>query len=503
MTQVDQVDTAPRPRRGVELMLLLLGLVIAVGAKFLVAVTMEEPITPSYYVTTGVFAAVALAFHVVLRLRAKYADPFVLPIVVTLNGLGIAMIHRLDLSSGAAPVEPRQLLWTVVSAVAAMALLWLLRDHRRLRQLTYISLVLSLILLVLPLIPGLGMSVNGARIWVNLGFASFQPAEIGKITLAVFFAGFLANSRDLILLAGRKIGPMQLPRVRDLGPLFIAWILAIGVLVVQNDLGNSIMFFGLFMATLYVATSRLSWILIGLTLVAVGGVLAFLTVPHVGQRVDVWLHAFDPEIYGREFGGSLQIVQGLFGLANGGLAGTGFGGGMPNRVPLANSDMIFASFGEELGMVGLGAILMLYLLLFSRFMRAGLGTRDAFGKLLAVGFAMVLVLQVFVVLGGITRVIPMTGLATPFLAAGGSALLANWLIVALVLLVSHAARRPIVVGPMVNATGESAAGTESPARQAPAHAAARPTAPTAPEAGATGSATTRETPTDDAAGGAR
>ncbi|GAB3190586.1 FtsW/RodA/SpoVE family cell cycle protein [Nesterenkonia suensis] len=507
-----QLETAPRPRRNVELVLLLLALTIGIGAKFLVAVAMDEPWDRTYYTEAALFIGITFAFHLVLRLRAKYADPFILPIVVALNGLGMAMIHRLDLVSGGPPAEDRQLMWTLVSMLAAMALLWFLQDHRRLRQLTYISLLVSVVLLFLPLIPGLGMTINGARIWVNLGFASFQPAEIAKITLAIFFAGFLANNRDLILLAGRRIGPLQLPRARDLGPMFIAWIVAIGVLVVQNDLGTSIMFFGLFMGMIYVATSRLSWIIIGIGLVAVGGVLAYLFVPHVTQRVEIWLFAFDDDIYSRQFGGSHQIVQGLFGLSNGGLTGTGFGSGLPQHVPLSNSDMIIASFGEELGFIGLSAMLMLYLLLFSRFMRAGLGTRDAFGKLLAVGFAVVLVLQIFVVVGGITRVIPMTGLTTPFLAAGGSSLLANWLILALVLMISHAARRPIIVGPMVNVTGTEAAGTENPTH-AEGPGAAEPRRPvpkplspserTQRHAPAHGHPVEESGPSDEPAGGAR
>ncbi|MGJ9406593.1 FtsW/RodA/SpoVE family cell cycle protein [Nesterenkonia aurantiaca] len=438
-----------------------MALTVAIGAQMLVALALDEPITTDYYVEGAVFAGLVLVFHAVLRLRAKYADPFILPIVVTLNGLGIAMIHRLDFTPSYSGVADRQLMWTGISIVAAVALLWLLKDHRRLRQLTYISLAASVVLLFLPIVPGVGQELNGARIWVNLGPLSFQPSEIAKITLAVFFAGFLANNRDLILLAGRKIGPVTFPRLRDLAPMFIAWIIAIGVLVVQNDLGNALMFFGLFVAVIYVATSRFSWIAIGAVFMLIGAALAYQFVSHFRDRVDIWLNAFDQDIYERAFGGSHQVVQGLFGMAHGGLAGTGLGSGNPNMVSLANSDMIIAAFGEELGFIGLSAMLLLYLLLFSRYMRAGLGTRDTFGKLLAVGLAVVLVLQVFVVVGGLTRVIPMTGLATPFLAAGGSALLANWLIVALVLLISHSARQPVIVGPMVNATGESSSGIES------------------------------------------
>ncbi|GAA4834881.1 FtsW/RodA/SpoVE family cell cycle protein [Garicola koreensis] len=453
----------PKPRRNMELALLLVALVIGIGAQVLVGLSVEDEMSRRYWISGGVQVGLALGFHVVLRLRAKYADPFILPIVVTLNGLGVAMIHRLDFTPDYGGVADRQLLWTAVSMVAAAALLIWLKDHRRLRLLTYTSLVVSGILLFLPIVPGLGEEVQGAQVWVSVAGMSFQPGELAKITLAIFFAGYLANNRDLILLAGKKIGPITLPRPQDLAPLFLGWLIAMGVLIVQNDLGNALMFFGLFVAVIYVATSRISWVAIGAVLVAVGAVLAYQFVPHARNRFDIWLDAFNPELYNQLYG-SHQLVQGMFGLAHGGLAGTGLGNGNPHMVSLANSDMIISAFGEELGLIGLAAMLLLYLVLFSRYMRAAVGTRDHFGKLLAVSFAVILVLQVFVVVGGITRVIPMTGLVSPFLAAGGSALLANWLIVAIVLLISHASRRPIQSGPMLNTTGAGASGTEDPLR---------------------------------------
>ncbi|WP_277246141.1 FtsW/RodA/SpoVE family cell cycle protein [Micrococcus terreus] len=446
-----QVISPARPRRTTELVLLLLALGIGLGAHLLSAIGMDREVTAEYWIQTGVLAIMALLFHLVLRLKARYADPYILPIAVTLNGLGIAMIHRLDLASGDNAAD-RQLLWTVVAMGAALVVLWFLRDHRLLRRRTYLFLIAAGLLLVLPLIPGLGMEINGARIWINLGVGSFQPGEVAKIMLAIFFAGYLSANRDLILLAGKKVGPVTFPRFRDMAPLVIAWVISMGVLVFQRDLGSAILFFGLFMAMIYLATSRVSWIILGLALVGVGGLIAINTISHVGLRVSAWLNAFDPEVYNRT-GGSFQIVQGLFGLASGGLLGTGLGEGRPDIVAYANSDMIVASFGEELGFVGLAAIIMLLLLLVTRMMRAALGTRDTFGKLLAAGLAFTMALQCFVVIGGVTMVIPLTGLTTPFMAAGGSSLLANWIVVALVLLVSQAARRPVVVGPMVNASG--------------------------------------------------
>jgi cell division protein FtsW (lipid II flippase) len=442
---MSNIQTAPRSRRNTELVLLLLALVVGIGANMLVGLDQDRAFDSDFFTQGVTLVVLVLAVHVVLRLRAKYADPVILPIVTALNGIGLAMIHRLDIATGDTAAT-RQLFWTGVAIGVVVAVIWLLRDHRVLRRFTYLSLIASAALLIFPLLPFIGMEVNGARIWVNLGFATFQPGEIAKITLAIFFAGYLSTNRDLILLAGRKIGPLQLPRWQDMGPMLAAWLVSIGVLVFQRDLGSSILFFGLFMAMIYVATSRVSWVIIGLLMIAVGGFVAFQLFPHVTNRINSWIKAFDPEVY-NAIGGSHQIVQGLFGLASGALTGTGLGQGRPDLVTFANSDMIIAALGEELGLIGLSAIVMLYVLLISRGIRAALGSRDAFGKLLATGLSFTLALQCFVVIGGVTRLIPLTGLTTPFLAAGGSSLLANWLIVALLLLISDAARRPTSTGP--------------------------------------------------------
>ncbi|MBG0738506.1 FtsW/RodA/SpoVE family cell cycle protein [Paeniglutamicibacter antarcticus] len=444
---MSQLQTVAKPRRNIELVLLILALVVGISANALVDLNLDRPFDSDFYSQAAVLTVLALGMHISLRFRAKYADPVILPIVVALNGVGLAMIHRLDLATDDT-AGPRQWLWTTVAVLAAISVIWFLRDHRVLRRFTYISLIVSVVLLILPLIPGISAGdVNGASVWIRIGNNSFQPGEIAKITLAIFFAGYLSSNRDLILLAGKKIGPLQLPRVRDLGPMIVAWLASVGVLVFQHDIGTSVLFFGLFMIMIYVATSRISWVAIGLVLIAVGGFFAIRIFPHVGLRVNTWVHAFDPEVIGRGVGSSYQIVQGLFGMASGGLIGSGLGQGRPDIVPLANSDMIIASLGEELGMIGLFAVVLLYLLLITRGFRAALGTRDAFGKLLAVGLSFAIALQCFVVIGGVTRLIPLTGLTTPFLAAGGSSLLANWIIVALLLLISNAARRPIFTAP--------------------------------------------------------
>ncbi len=444
---MSQIATVPKPRRNIEAVLLVVALIVGIGANMLVDLDSGRAFTQEFFIQAGILAGIVFAVHIVLRFRTKYADPIILPIVTALNGIGLAMIHRLDLVTGQSAAAS-QVLWSAVAIMVAIAVLLVIKDHRVLRRFTYISLVVSAVLLILPLVPGLGTRINGAQIWILVAGYSFQPGEIAKITLAIFFAGYLSTNRDLILLAGKKFGPLQLPRLTDLGPMLAAWGVSIGVLIFQRDLGSSILFFGLFMAMIYVATSRVSWVLIGFALMGAGGFIAAQLFPHVSLRLDSWINAFGPEVYNRNPGGSGQIVQGLFGLASGGLTGTGWGQGRPDLVSYANSDMIIAALGEELGLVGLSAIIMLYVLLVTRGFRAALGTRDGFGKLLACGLSFVIALQCFVVIGGVTRLIPLTGLTTPFMSAGGSSLLANWILIALLLLISDTARRPTATGPM-------------------------------------------------------
>ena len=441
-----EAPVRPRPRRITELLLLVVALAIGVGANILVDPERAQA-DPRHIIMSGTVLGVgALLVHVVLWIRARYADPYLLPLAVALNGLGLAMIHRIDLSTNQSAANT-QVVWTGVAMLACCVVLWLLKDHRRLRNVTYIMLLLSAVLLLLPMIPGLGVEINGARLWISVAGRTFQPGEIAKVTLAIFFAGYLSTNRDLILLAGRKIGPVRLPRFRDIAPMLAAWVIAIGVLVLQKDMGTAIMFFGLFLAMVYLATGRLGWIVLGVLLMAVGGIAASRMFSHVALRLDAWLDAFNPDVYNRSPGGSAQIVQGLFGLASGGLFGQGLGQGRPDLVSYSNSDMIITAFGEELGLIGLGAILVMFLLFATRGLRAALGTRDAFGKLLAAGLSSLMVLQLLVVIGGVTRLLPLTGLTTPFMSAGGSSLLSNWIIVAILLAISHSARRPVVTGP--------------------------------------------------------
>lgn len=433
-----------RTGRWAEAGLLLLAVTVGVAGYLLVGLNIEGGLPPDLRTVSATLAAIALAGHLVLRWRAPYADPVLLPLALGLNGIGLAMIYRIDYAIGAV-AGPRQLLWTALGAALAIAILVALRDHRMLRRFTYTSLVASLVLLLLPMIPGLGQVINGAQLWIRIGGFSFQPAEIAKITLAVFFAGYLVSHRDVLTLAGPRILGLQLPRVADMGPILLAWLASVAVLVFQRDLGTSLLFFGLFVAMLYVATDRFSWIVIGLTMFAVGVFIAVNTFGHVAARFDVWLNALDPSVYNRHPGGSGQLVQGMFGLASGGLMGTGWGEGFPELVPYSNSDFIITSLGEELGLTGLVAILLAYLVFVQRAIRTSIGVRDGFGKLLASGLGFGIGFQCFVVVGGVTRLIPLTGLTMPFMAAGGSAMIANWIVLGLLLRISDGARRPAAV----------------------------------------------------------
>jgi cell division protein FtsW (lipid II flippase) len=304
-------------------------------------------------------------------------------------------------------------------------------------------MIAGLALLAVPaLLPASHSVVNGARIWIRFGSFSFQPGEIAKILLEIFFAGYLVRHRDLLRLAGRRVAGLDLPRARDLGPVLVAWAASLLILVRESDLGSSLLFFGIFVVVLYVATERGSWLLIGLALFVVGAVIAGFAIGHVHDRFTAWLHPFSNAVYNRAVGSSYQLDQGLFGMATGGIFGTGLGQGRPDIVPFAQTDFIMATVGEELGLAGVMSILTIYLLFVTRGLRAALGARDGFGKLLGVGLAFGFALQVFVQVGGVTRLIPLTGLTLPFLSYGGSSLVTNWVLLALLLRISDAGRRP-------------------------------------------------------------
>jgi cell division protein FtsW (lipid II flippase) len=392
-------------------------------------------------------AALLLVAHLAIRFLATYADPIIVPTVAALNFLGLAMIHRLDLaevqraarngSTAPSPDVYSQLTWTVLGVLLFITVLLVVKDHRGLQRYTYTAMFAGLVLLLLPLVPVIGAEINGARLWLRLGGLSFQPGEIAKILLTIFFAGYLTVTRDSLALVRTKVMGLEFPRGRDMGPLFVAWFVSLGVLVFERDLGTSLLFFGLFVSLLYIATQRRSWLVLGAVLFITGAVFAYLAFGHVRLRVDVWLHPF-----GDEANTSYQIAQSLYGFASGGMFGSGLGQGFPQLVPYAKSDFIIAAFGEELGLIGLMAMLVLYGIVVERGMRTAIACRDVFGTLLAAGLAISLGLQVFVVVGGVSRLIPLTGLTTPFLAQGGSSLVANWIAIGLLMRVSDAARRP-------------------------------------------------------------
>jgi cell division protein FtsW (lipid II flippase) len=432
----------PTKLRNIEAGLIVFAMVITSAALALVDLGAVGRLDVSIIGLTLGLGGIVLTLHLVLRFIAQDADPLILPIVTLLNGLGIAMIHRLDLANdlvGWQSQANRQIVWTAIAMVVAIVVMVVVRNHRVLQRYRYLWMVVGVALLVMPLVPGIGVTINGARLWVNLGFVTFQPGEIGKIALALFFAGYLVTARDSLSMVGRKFLGIRWPQQKDLGPIFIVWIVAMLVLIFQRDMGTSLLYFGLFLVLMYVATGRAIWFVVGGGLFGAGALVASRFLTYVQGRFDAWLDSFNPAHY-EAIGGSYQLVQGLFGLAAGGVIGTGLGAGHPDIVPLAESDYIVASLGEELGLVGLFALLSLYLLFISRGMRIGVNGADDFGRLLAVGLTFVIALQVFIVIGGVTRVIPVTGLTTPFLAAGGSSLVANWIIVALLLRLSDTVR---------------------------------------------------------------
>jgi cell division protein FtsW (lipid II flippase) len=433
-----------RSLRGVELMLLVFASVLVTCALVLVEAEQNHHLSPQLlYLGLG-YLGLFVGAHFVVRVSAPHADPLILPTVALLNGLGLVMIHRLDLASnlhaaqsggGAGPPSVdalRQLAWTAIAVVLLAGVLIKVPDHRVLARYGYLSGVGGLGLLLLPgLLPASISQVNGAKLWLRLGPFSLQPGEFAKIMIIVFVASFLVSKRELFRAAGRRVLGMDLPRGRDLGPLLFAWLLSIGVLALERELGASLLIFGVVLAMLYVATSRVSWVLIGLVFFSAGSVIAYHMFGHVRDRVQTWV---DPSADYNS--GGYQVSQALFGLGTGGLGGTGLGAGHPELVPLANADFIASSIGEELGLFGLAAVLVLYLVLVMRGLKTALLCRDSFGTLLATGLSTTVGLQVFIVVGGVTNLIPLTGLTTPFLSYGGSSLLANYVLVALLLRIS-------------------------------------------------------------------
>ena len=440
-------------RRNTELGLVLLAVGIPVFAYVNVGYALHGTV-PSGLLSYGLgLGLLATLGHLAVRRFAPYADPLLLPIATLLNGLGLVIVWRLDqskrlrLKSTFVEAAPRQLLYSAMGIVLFGAVLILLKDHRRLQRYTYISMAASVLLLMLPLVPGLGLNVFGARIWISVAGFTIQPAEFAKIVIAVFFAGYLVVKRDALAFAGRRFLGLALPRGRDLAPILVVWAFSILVLVFETDLGTSLLFFGMFVVMLYIATERTSWIVFGLVMSAAGAVTVARYETHVRQRVEAWKHPMGEYLKSQQglLGHSEQSMQALWSFGAGGLGGTGLGQGNSDLIGFAaNSDFVLATVGEELGLAGVTALLVLYALLVERGLRAALATRDPFGKLLAGGLSAAFALQVFVVAGGVTGLIPLTGMTLPFIAYGGSSVIANWALIGVLIRVSDTARRPQV-----------------------------------------------------------
>lgn len=454
-----------RKRRGVELVMLILAMGVVTSGFVLVNLNRYGLLPERWWWGVAIYAGIGLIAHGAIRWRIPYADPLLFPLIYLLNGLGLVMIYRLD--QGTNPVmhsAELQLVWTAISVGVFIGVVALLKDHRSLQRFPYLSFLAGLLILMLPLVPGLGFENFGAKIWIKIGTYSFQPAELAKIVLTIAFASYLVEKKDVLALAGARVAGIDLPRARDLGPIIIMWLASLAILIYQKDLGTSLLFFGLFVMMLYVATERPSWPILGTLLFLAGAFVGWLTYAHVQTRVSAWLDPFS------NWDNNYQIIQGQFGMAWGGLFGTGWGLGRPNLTPLAKNDFIAAAIGEELGVAGLMAIIVIYGAIVMRGLRAALTAKDPFSKLVAAGLSFVFALQAFAIIGGVTRLLPLTGLTTPFLSQGGSSLIANYAMFGLLMVVTHQVRRPQqqAAEPMQSLAQETTQMISVPSRSTPA-----------------------------------
>ncbi|MFZ2625637.1 MAG: FtsW/RodA/SpoVE family cell cycle protein [Propionibacterium sp.] len=440
MSAAEEPMIVYRRRRNTELALIVVAALFGVGGFVITTLNLHGGLPSNLMVVAAGWLILCLVTHIAVRIRIPWADPVILPCVLALNGLGLAMIFRLDQDPPVSHLVMGQLVWTTLGVALFVAALFFVRDYRSLQRYPYVLFLAGLILLLLPLVPGLSSganAANGSQIWLNIFGFSFQPSEIAKVVLTLAFASYLAEHRDVLQLAGRTFLGVRMPRMRDLLPILVMWGACVAVIVFENDLGTALLFFGLFVMMLYVATGQVRWVVIGAVLFAAAGLLAYKTVGHVQVRFDAWLHPFDNP------GQNGQVISAQYGMAWGGLFGRGWGLGRPSLVPLAQSDFIASSIAEELGLTGLAAMIIIYAVVVARGLRAALTTRDIFGKLLACGLSFTFALQVFAIIGGVTRLLPLTGLTTPFVSQGGSSLVANWVIIAIIMQISHSGRRPV------------------------------------------------------------
>jgi cell division protein FtsW (lipid II flippase) len=396
----------------------------------------------------ALFLGLCLAAHLVIRYALPNADPYMFPLVAVLASVGIVMVYRIEPT-----LARQQAQWMVLGLVLFAVTILALRKRgvSVLERYRYTIALVGIGITVLPRVPGIGEQVNGAYLDIHIGSVSFQPAELAKVAIVIFLASYLRDNRQILVTAGRRVMGLTIPPMKQFGPLLIVWGAAMATLLLTRELGTSLMFYGAFLALLYVATGRLSFPLIGLVLFVLGAWFLIGHVSHVHARVLAWEHPFNETLYDKTEGGSYQLAQSLFAQADGGLLGTGFDRSLlrvgthgASILPVPESDMIYAVIVNELGLVGAAALLAVYLLFIARGLKTAVLARDSFSKLLATGLSFIIALQVFVIVGGVTRVIPLTGVTLPFVAYGGSSVVMNFVLVALLLVISDRARRPYV-----------------------------------------------------------
>jgi len=414
-------------RRNTELGLLLLAAVLT-GAAYVLAslgrsASLPANLVPLLLVILGLLAAA----HVALRALAPEADPLLLPVAGLLNGVGYVFVARLD-----ADLAGPQSLWTAIGVGAFVATLVFVRRARDLERYRYTFALVGLALLLMPLLPVVGQEINGSRLWVRVGVVNFQPGELAKIVLCVFFASYIVEKQALLSAGSRQIAGMWVPEVKHLGPILLAWGFSLVIMFWERDLGSSLLFFALFITMLWIATARNVYLALGGVMFAAGSYLAFSTFSHVQRRIDTWLNPWPVAD-----SGGYQIIQAAFAFAAGGLAGTNISQGSPQRIPAAATDFTFAAIGEELGLLGTTAVLVAFLLLVGSGLRIAMRADSGFEKLLATGLTAILGIQSLIILGGVTRLIPLTGITLPFVSYGGSSLISNYILLALLLRISN------------------------------------------------------------------
>lgn len=422
-------------RRNIELSLLVLALVLGAGALGLVALTRNaERVSVAVPLVVIVIAAYSAA-HIAARRLTPEADPLLLPLAAVLNALGLAAVYRLSPNN----YGPTQVTWTVLGVTCFVVTLLAIKDYRTLARYKYILGFAGVGLLLLPITP-LGREIRGAQLWVSVGSFSFQPGELAKLCLVIFFAAYLADRKELLSIASRRIAGMHVPDIKHFGPLLVMWGLSLAVMFFEKDLGSSLLFFSVFLVMIYIATARLVYMVLGGILFAIGSYVGYQAFAHVQERVAIWLDVFDPKLIQDE---GYQLAQSLFALATGGLFGTGLAQGRPDLIPDVHTDFIFAAIGEELGLLGTAAVLLCFMLLVARGLRAAMLAEDDFGQLLAAGLTTILGIQTVIILAGVTQLLPLTGITLPFMSFGGSSLLSNFVLVALLARISdQIARAP-------------------------------------------------------------